>query len=161
MGIQKVCIDQSGIVNKTDRDTALVYCPVNSQEPNYTILIEEETTAKVHSRLKQSFKQKHRKNWFGPKMFAISLFHLLQGSLNDIDTIHMEEEYPGHMDAILDTLNNFYKETPTEFDREKFHIHPQNSKNVKQAHKLANKVREREQPYKAKLNYQDFRERLI
>lgn len=161
MGLDEVGVDQSGKVDKTELNTAIVWCPLDEIAPNYSLYVPKEVTRKVRQRIYPQFKTDPnlRKRWFGPKMYAVSLYYLFKGAITDIERIHMEIEYEGHSDSILDTLDNWFRNEPTEFSRQKF-IYPTDKADFK-AHELSNLVREGEKQASRKLDFKDFRQKML
>ncbi|MFB6209190.1 MAG: hypothetical protein ABEJ56_03555 [Candidatus Nanohaloarchaea archaeon] len=159
MGIQTAGIDQSGKVNKSEHDTAIVYCPLDSKKPKCSVFIPKEVTIKVEDRLKKPFKRNYRVSWFGPKMFSIGLYFLLRDVIEDINQIHMEDEYPGNMDAILDTLSNWFRDDRIEFDRDMITCPP--AQNNFRAHELANEIRKNPDKSGIQLDYYHFKRKLL
>ena len=161
MGLEHVGIDQSRRVDKNEYDTGIAYCPLDSMTPNYTILVPRSTTRKVRRRIRPKFKSYHdlRKKWFGPKMYAVTLYYLLKGSIVDIENIHIEKEYEGHQNAILDTIGNWFRDDGQSFNRSKFQCPP--GRSDFKAHELSNKIRKRERQANRILEFEDFEKKML
>lgn len=98
----KVEIDQSGKIEDTNKDTILAF----SNGKKYSIKI----PAKVkRSCLLQLRSQGREGKTIYILLFSIVLFLLLQDFLSKIDSIVIDQEYPGHENDIKSLLKTFFK----------------------------------------------------
>jgi len=98
MGLETAGVDQSGNIDRTNDDTAIVYCPLETEKPNYKVFIPKDVTSSVRKRIKPGYGDKGK---FISKFYAAGLYYLLRGATDDIGEIVMEKEYEGKMNHII------------------------------------------------------------
>jgi len=101
-------VDQSGKVEKTNKDTILAF----SNDIQYSIRI----PGKVKRKLKQKFRKQNRIRLFVYRIFAAGIVLLIKNHLRKINVLIIDREYPGHekwiTNMILEMLKRMRRKQP-------------------------------------------------
>lgn len=157
MPLEKVGVDQSGTINNTQNHTGIVFCPLDSETPNYKIFVPKTVSSKINDHIKGKCRSKSH---FVTKSYATTLYYLLKDASTDIGEIVMEEEYSGKMDDIINCTCNWLRDiNGQDIKTEKFTIQPRQPHF--KADTLANKVRKGEVNADQQLDLDDFRKLML
>lgn len=152
MPLEKAGVDQSGNIDRTNNDTAIVYCPLDNEKPNYKLFIPRDVSSSVRERIKPNYEDKGR---FITKLYAACLYYLLRDVTTDINEIVMEEEYTGKMDHIINTTCNWIRDRDgREASVDQFTIQPRQPNFAPDT--LAKKVLRNEVNPDEELSFRDF-----
>jgi len=110
----KVEIDQSGKVEDTNRLTIVAY----SNGRTKSLMI----TAKDKKAIQSIFRRINQTRVFISKVFAAAIFVLIKADYKKIDTLVIDNEYPGHENIIKRYLREFIDANGLKSDAIEIHI---------------------------------------
>ena len=101
----RVEVDQSGKVEKTNKDTVIAFSNL------------EQSTVLVSSKVKQILMRDKKDKRYKIRLFAAGVYLLLKDKLRDMEIIMIDEEYPGYNRYIKDLLLTFIRKEIPNFDK--------------------------------------------
>jgi len=107
----KIEIDQSGKIEKTEKDTILAFA-TNNKRTKITGSIK--ISARTKRRLQESFRQIGEPRKFVVNLFSCAVFLLVKNRLKNVSEINIDTEYPGKGKSIKETLAKMFFEANIE-----------------------------------------------
>jgi hypothetical protein len=130
----KIEIDQSGKIENTNKLSIIALVDGFSK----TLLI----SAKDKKSIQVIFRRIHQPRVFISKVFAACIYFLVKDDIKKIDTIMIDNEYPGYEKYIRRLILEYFEDN--NYKTDKFHIYFRKFGKKSKAHDCANKA------YKAK-----------
>ena len=126
----KIEIDQSGKIEDTNRLTVIAF----SNDHSKSLLI----TAKDKKSIQSIFRKINQPRIFISQVFAAAVYYIAKDELKNINTIIIDNEYPGHEKYIKKLIIKFFENDNIKTDKVQIHFRSIGKKS--KAHNVAYKA---------------------